>query len=106
MKLQNIFEELNKVYLCKNAYEFSTEYLGKSKSFYSVLKANNLDPSISTLAVLEMALKNKATEYLDDRYEIYTLRRNHLLKLSDTVKAMRQQRCIAKLKANDSEVNI
>ena len=106
MKLQNIFEELNKVYLCDNAYEFSTQYLGKSKSYYSVLKTNKLNPSISTLAVLEMALKNKASEFVDDRFDIFAVRRKQLLKLSDTVKAMRNQRCIAKLKANRIEVYI
>jgi hypothetical protein len=98
MKIQNIFEELNKGYLCDNAYEFSTAYLGKCKSYYSVLKANKLNPSISTLAVLEMALIRKADEYLDDEYNICKRRRKHLLKLSNSVKLMRQQQCDARLK--------
>jgi len=97
MKLQNIFEELNRSYLCDNAYEFSTDYLGKCKSYYSVLKANKLNPSISTLAVLEVALMNKAGEYMNDEYDICKRRRKHLLKLSDSVKVMRQQQCDARL---------
>jgi hypothetical protein len=103
MRLQNIFEELETGYLCNNAYEFSAEFLGKSKGYYSVLKSRNLSPSISTLAVLEMALLNKANEFSNDEFPIFTVRRNKLLSLVDSVKEMRQQRCIAKLKGNDSE---
>lgn len=98
MQLQNIFEELRGARLCESAYDFSTNYLGKSKSYYSVLKANKAEPSIGTLAVLEAALKEKASDYANDQYEIFTARRNQLLSLSDSVRALRQQNCIDKLK--------
>ena len=73
MELQNIFEELHGVHLCESAYDFSTNYLGKSKSYYSVLKANNVNPSIDTLAILEVALKEKAGYYEHGKYEIFTV---------------------------------
>jgi hypothetical protein len=93
MRLQNIFEELEKGYLCNNAYEFSAKFLGKSKGYYSVLKSRNLSPSISTLAVLEMALLNKANEFSNDEFPIFTVRRNKLLSLVNSVKEMRLERC-------------
>jgi hypothetical protein len=104
MQLQKIFEELNGIRLCKSAYDFSTNYLGKSQSYYSVLKANKVKPSIDTLAILEIALKEKASDYENDKYEIFSLRRKQLLSLSNSVGEIRNQHCIAKLKANGSEV--
>jgi hypothetical protein len=103
MQLQKIFEELHGIRLCKSAYDFSTDYLGKSKSYFSVLKANKVKPSIDTLAILEIALKEKASDYENDKYDIFTLRRKQLLSLSNTVSAMRNQRCIEALRKHDSE---
>ena len=104
MELQKIFEELHGVHLCKSAYDFSTKFLGKSKSYYSVLKANKVKPSIDALAVLETALKAKAHDYVGDKYEIFTIRRRQLLSLSVSVGEMRNQRCIEALSKYDSEV--
>lgn len=98
MELQDIFEELNEVRLCKSAYDFSTNYLGKSKSYYSVLKANKSEPSICTLAVLETALEEQANDYDNDKYEVFAARRNQLLSLSDRVRALRQQHCMDRIK--------
>ena len=67
MELENIFDELHSVHICNSAYEFSTCYLGKSKSYYSVLKTKEIEPSIETLSMLEIALKNKASEYTNDK---------------------------------------
>ena len=104
MELQAIFEELHGIRLCKSAYDFGTKFLGKSKSYYSVLKAKDSDPSIDTLAVLETALKEKANDYVGEKYEIFTIRRKQLLSLSNTVSAMLNQRCIEALSKYDSEV--
>ena len=106
MELQKIFEELHSNRLCKSAYDFSMNYLGKSKSYYSMLKANKVKPSITTLAILETALKQKASDYNSDRYEIFTLRRKQLLSLSASVNTMRNQRCIDALSRYDSEVRV
>ena len=104
MQLQKIFEELHNSRLCRNAYEFSTNYLSRSKSYYSVLKAKNVSPSIDTLAILETALKEKANDYKNDKYEIFTIRRRQLLSLSVSVGEMRNQRCIEALSKYDDEV--
>ena len=98
MELQKIFDELHDVHVCNSAYEFSTRFLGKSKSYYSVLKAKELEPSIDALSILEIALKDKALSYANDKYEIFAVRRKQLLSLSDKVNALRQQQCIDKLK--------
>lgn len=102
MELQNIFEELHNVHVCKSGYEFSTHYLGKSKSYYSVLKALEAEPSIDALSILETALKEKASEYTNDKYEIFRIRREQLLSLSDKVGAMREHRCIETLNNCDA----
>ena len=104
MELQEIFEELHGVHLCKSAYDFSTNFLGKSQSYYSMLKANNARPSIDALAILETALIKKASDYNNDKYEIFIVRRNQLLSLSASVSTMRNQRCIDALSKYDSEV--
>ena len=106
MQLQNIFEELHGVRLCKSAYDFSTNYLGKSKSYYSVLKASKAEPSIDSLAILELALREKASEYENDKYEIFTVRRNQLLSLCDRVCALRHQRCADELGKCNVEVSL
>ena len=98
MEIQNIFKELREVYLCESAYDFSTNYLGKSKSYYSVLKANNVNPSIGTLATLETALKEKAKACENQKYKIFAVRRDQLLTLSERVSTLRQKQCINKLK--------
>ena len=98
MELQKIFEELRNVHVCKSAYEFSTSYLGRSKSYYSVLKVKEIEPSIEALSMLEIALKDKALSYANDKYEIFTVRRKQLLSLSEKVNVLRQQQCIDKLK--------
>ena len=103
MELQKIFKELTDIRLCKNAYDFSKNYLGKSQSYYSVLTANRAQPSIGTLAILEVALKEKASDYENDSYEIFRLRRKQLLSLSSSVSTMLGQRCIDVLNKDDCE---
>ncbi|WP_167367348.1 DUF6626 family protein [Solemya elarraichensis gill symbiont] len=49
MLIDNVYEKLRENDLCSSAYEFSTNYLGKSRSYYSVLKARQLEPSISAI---------------------------------------------------------
>ena len=97
MKLQKILEELQSGYLCDNAYEFSTAYLGKCKSYYSVIKSTGTSPSITTLSVLEAALLKKADEFKNSKFEVFTVRRNKLLGLRDKVKEMRHELSLDKL---------
>lgn len=104
MELQAVYEELHNTHMCKSAYDFSTDYLGKSKSYYSVLKASKAVPSIEALSMLENALSEKAIHYDNRKYEAYNIKRKQLSSLSNTVGAMRNERCVAKLKAIDSEL--
>ena len=60
MLIEQVFEKLQNEKLCNSAYDFSVRYLGKSKSYYSVIKARKKMPGIATIATLEMALKNTA----------------------------------------------
>lgn len=62
MLIEDVYQTLQKENLCDSAYDFSVRYLGKSKSYYSVIKARNEMPSITAISTLEAALKN--TEFL------------------------------------------
>lgn len=60
MQLQEVYDELRVLRLCNSAYDFSVEYLGKDRSYYSVLKATDREPSIEALVMLEFALTEDA----------------------------------------------
>ena len=97
MEIQQIFEELHKVRICKSGYEFSTKFLGKSKSYYSVIKAKNELASISALAMLEASLQQYADLYNNDKFETFGIRRKQLLELSKKATELRSKQCALKL---------
>lgn len=50
--LQDIYNQLNQINLVKTQYEFSEKWLGRSKSYFSVLKRNGNEPSAAVLFTL------------------------------------------------------
>jgi hypothetical protein len=92
MCLEEVYEELRKYGLCESAYEFSRSYMKKSPSYYSVLKARNLEPSLGALCVLEQSLIIKASYY--DGYDLPVLlnMKGRLMRLSEDVSGQRQGR--------------
>jgi len=59
MKIQEIYEELKQEQLCKTGYDFSRDYFNKDRSYYSVLKAKDMEPSIEALVMLNFALQRR-----------------------------------------------
>ena len=98
MVLEDVYKQLHEERLCDSAYDFSENYLGKAKSYYSVLKARNAEPSTDALVMLELSLKDKALVFESDTYEFYSRLRNGLLMLSNEVKDYRDRRCIERLR--------
>ncbi len=63
MIIGNVYKQLRSDSVCKSAYEYSRDFLGRSSSYYSVLKAQEREPSSDVLLILEVALKKKAELY-------------------------------------------
>lgn len=58
MRLQDVYLQQRSMNLCKSKYQFSSGFLGMSKSYYSsVILTRNEQPSIYVLSTLEYALK-------------------------------------------------
>jgi hypothetical protein len=88
MLLEKVYDELRQLHLCSSAYKFSVNYLGKSPSYFSVLKARNEEPSIEALVTLEAALNRKACLY-GDAHPCLTRTRKLLVELAKEVGAHR-----------------
>ena len=91
MLIESIYQILHDQSICDSGYEFSVRFLGKSKSYYSVLKARKMEPSIEAIATLELSLKNTSTIF-SDRHPVLTRTRISLQKLSNEVKLYREKR--------------
>ena len=104
MVLEDVYKKLHKERLCDSAYDFSKNYLGKARSYYSVLKARNAEPSTEALVMLELSLKDRASMFESDRYEFYSRLRNGLLSLSKEVRDYRNKQCMDRLREKKYEV--
>ena len=54
-----IYQEMKEAHLVASAYQFSEKYLGRSRNYYSVLKARKMEPSIGAILALEYALQKQ-----------------------------------------------
>ena len=106
MNIQEIYNQLKRDHLCDSAYDFSKNYLGKARSYYSVLKARNAEPSTDALVMLELSLKDRASMFESDRYEFYSRLRTGLLSLSNEVRDYRDKQCMDRLRDNKYEVTV
>ena len=70
MELQTIYDELKELNLCKSAYDFSVDYLGRDRSYYSVLKATDKEPSIEALVILDYALTEDASRLCNSDHPV------------------------------------
>jgi len=59
MEICEIFEEVRGLELCGSAYEFSQKFLGKHRSYYSVLRARKAELSTSALVALNYAIQRE-----------------------------------------------
>ena len=90
-----VFEQLRNDSVCKSAYQFSREFLGKSSSYYSVLKTRKQNPSTDVLFTLEYALENKAKLYSRNNYPFFIRTRNHLLQMKEEVRRYRENKIMS-----------
>lgn len=97
MLIEQVFDELQNEKLCDNAYDFSVRYLGKSKSYYSVIKARNEMPSIAAIATLEMALKNTVFLFSNSSHPVINKTHQSLQELYGKVGHYRESRSQAEL---------
>ena len=70
MKIKEIFEELKAINICRNGYEFSEKYMGKNRSYYSVLISTNTEPSLSTFVTIREAIKIQASYINDSNHQV------------------------------------
>ena len=90
--IDEVFEQLKNDSVCESAYQFSREFLGKSPSYYSVLKARKKQATTDVLFTLEFALEKKAKEYSSNRYPFFIRTRNHLIQLQKEVRIYREKK--------------
>lgn len=94
--IEEVYEQLRNDNVCESAYQFSKDFLGRSSSYYSVLKARNKQPTTDVLLTLEYALANKAKAYCNNNYPYFIRTRNHLLKMKEEVRLYRENKIIDK----------
>ena len=98
MELQEVYNELKQLNLCKSAYDFSVEYLGKDRSYYSVLKATNTPPSIEALVTLDFALTESAKQLCRSDHPVVQRAQVSVGRMSSEIKQAISDRCKSSLK--------
>lgn len=93
MYLEKLYREMRDAQLVASAYEFSEKYLGRSRNYYSVLKARNMEPSIGAILALEYALQKQVDIAGMGSAEDGKVALGHLLVLSHDVASYRNERC-------------
>ena len=96
MGLYDIYETLSKIRLCDSAYDFSTEYLGKSKSYFSVIKAQEKEASIDAILRLERVLRQRIIDYSKYDYQCYKEKKGELIRLHKLANQLSKDYLIAK----------
>ena len=89
--IEDIFDQLQKNQLCRSGYDFSRRFLGKSQSYFSVLRATAKEPGIGTWIKLEDILKEKAEIYCYGEYPSLIEKKQALDELSKQVALYRKQ---------------
>lgn len=98
MYLEKHYRELREADLCASAYEFSERFLGKSRNYYSVLKARKLEPSIDALVSLEYALQKQVEDLHGANSKNSRTALGCLLMLERDVVRYRDLRCDQKIR--------
>jgi hypothetical protein len=104
MELTEIYKTLQQRKLVEDQYDFSTGWLGKSRSYYSVMISLQRKPSIEVLTTLLMRLKAK-TQLLNEHGQFEVQSRAiqqtvaYLKLLTTEIICEIQQRCSVKVTA-------
>ncbi len=97
-ELDNVFEVLKKVKLCKSQHAFSRDYLGRAPNYFGALKCMNkkgrvVEPSTHVMMTLHLALYERATHLNEpDNYADYHAKQS-LIILSNEVLSAIKERC-------------
>ncbi|MCJ8293332.1 MAG: hypothetical protein MJK15_02905 [Colwellia sp.] len=92
-ELDSVFKELKVVKLCKSQYAFSRDFLGKSPSYMSHIKATNKKPSVESLMVLHLKL-SELVLHSKEPTDIASYRaKDCLITLSNKVLSEIKERC-------------
>jgi len=83
--IEEIFNEIFDVGLVETQNEFSTKIAGKSPHWYSVIKSEERDPSVSSLLTMAMRLERIATQ--ERSYKTRNVIRNIHAKVMDKLSA-------------------
>jgi hypothetical protein len=98
MKLQEVYNELKQLNLCKSAYDFSVEYLGRDRSYYSVLKSTNTPPSIEALVMLDFALTQNVKELGNSDHPVIERTHTAVERMSSEIKQAINDKCRMSIK--------
>ncbi|GEM_PF-1481664 len=63
--IEDIYTQLNRINLVKTQYEFSEKWLGKSKSYFSVLRSTQRDAAITVYLRLSKRLASQIRSMAD-----------------------------------------
>ena len=96
MYLEELYQEMREAQLVASAYEFSEKYLGRSRNYYSVLKARKMEPSIGAILMLEYALNEQVDSIGKAGNQDSRAVLGCLLMISRNVASYRSERCKAK----------
>ena len=59
--IEQTYEQMRKAHIVRSSEDFSTEYLGKSKSYFRAMKAQNLEANTKMLTYLANQLHSRRT---------------------------------------------
>jgi len=82
--IEEIYKDLKKQKKCNSGYQFSREFLGKSNSYYSVLKARKEEPTLDVITVLEYVLDNQ-NDVNDIKAKVTTLKEEKIKQILSSV---------------------
>jgi hypothetical protein len=63
MKIEEVFQSLQEMNVCRSAYDFSKNYLKRDRSYYSVIKVKHAQPSVDTWVMLERSLRQRGRQF-------------------------------------------
>lgn len=88
--IEEIYLTLRMHHLCSSGYDFSVRFLGKSKSYYSVLQVRGAQPSVEAISTMEKEI-NKLVRYISySQIKSVKAMNTTLLNLSEQLSHYRQ----------------
>jgi hypothetical protein len=96
MQINDVYEELKANKLCRSGRDFSSNYLGKHKSYLSMINARDERPSIEAWAMLNYTLQSRAQVFASSDNEFVLAAAARLQALQQAVAANVMMECAAR----------